>query len=170
MLDRITQVSLITLLLSASACSTLVAQYDPVFDQSLNKFSEDSATFTAAAAAGEPQRLSSSKEAVEYYASSYNVLDRLSQRAQLTRASVPCPTNDKLGDFSKLPTSTSVLPDDYQSFDCREFQLYAVRYYLDQLSYGHRNDGILKPGEARSYGGQLQVATLGAIATFAITK
>ena len=170
MIGGIARAGAIALSLTIAACASLVAPYDPVFDQALNKFSEDTATFTAAAIAGGPQRLSSSKEAVEYYAAAYNVLDRLSQRAQLTRASVPCPTNVSLEAFSKLPTSTSALPDDFKKFDCQEFQLYAVRYYLDQLNYGHRNDDILKPGEARSYGGQLQVATLGAIQTFAITK
>ncbi|TPM94222.1 hypothetical protein [Mesorhizobium sp. B2-1-5] len=170
MFYRPVRCSVAALLLVVSACSTLVAPYDVVFDQSLNKFSEDTATFTAAAISGRPQRLSSSKEAVEYYASAYNLLDRLAQRAQLTRASISCPTNEQLVSFSRLPSSMSVLPEDYRSFDCREFQLYSVRYYLDQLNYGHRNDGVLKPGEARSYGGQLQVATLGAIATFAVTK
>ena len=36
----------------ATACTTLVASYDPVFDTALNTLSEDSARFTAAAQAG----------------------------------------------------------------------------------------------------------------------
>jgi len=161
---------LLSCLLTMSACVSLVAPYDATFDQSLNKYSEDTAKFIAAAKAGGPERAYNSKETIEYYAASYNLLDRLSQRAEKTRASVPCPGSKGLLAFSQLPSSISPLPDDYQSFDCREYQLYGVRYYLDQLNYGHRNDGVLKPGEAQNYGGQLQNAILGAISTFVLTK
>lgn len=160
----------LSIILANTSCVSLVAPYDATFDQSLNKFSEDTATFTAAAIAGGPQRSFSSTETVAYYAASYNLLDRLSLRARLTRASFPCPTNGSLEAMSQLPSSKSSLPEDYMRFDCREYQLYAVRYYLDQLNYGHRNDGLLKPGEARTYGGQLQVASLGAIETFLVTR
>ncbi|TBF24884.1 MULTISPECIES: hypothetical protein [Rhizobium] len=157
-------------ILAMSGCMSIVAPYDSTFDQYLNKFSEDTAKFTAAAKTGGPERIYKSRETVEYYAASYNVLDRLSQRAAKTRAPAPCPGSKGLLAFSQFPSSVSPLPQDYQSFDCREYQLYGVRYYLDQLNYGHRNDGILKPGEAQNYGGQLQNAILGAISTFALTK
>ncbi len=162
----------VTALVSAilAACISLVSPYDPVFDENLNQLSEETAKFTAAAVAGGPERLANSPEAVEYYATTYNVLDRLSQRAELTRGAIACPTNAGLEALYLQPASSSTLPTDYLEFDCREFQLHAVRYYLDQLNYGHRNDGVLKAGEARTYGGQLQTATLGAIETFVVTK
>ena len=154
---------------SASACA-LVAPYDPIFDESLNGFSNETAVFTASAAAGGPQASAASQEAVAYYASATNLLDRLSTRAQLSRATVPCPTNAQLPLLAELPTIQIQLPDDYMRYDCREFQLASVRLYLVQLQNGHRSDGVLKPGEARAYGGQLQIAITGAINTFALTK
>jgi hypothetical protein len=160
---------LATLCFSASACA-LVAPYDPIFDESLNGFSSETAVFTASAAAGGPQASAVSQEAVAYYASASNLLDRLSARAQLSRATVPCPTNAGLPLLAELPTIQNPLPDDYMSYDCREFQLASVRLYLVQLQNGHRSDGVLKPGEARAYGGQLQIAITGAINTFALTK
>jgi hypothetical protein len=148
----------------------LIAPYDETFDQSLNKFSNDTATFLAAASAGGPERSVTSKEAVAYYASAYNLLDRLSQRARLSRALVPCPTDQSLKAFSASPTSKTKLPDDYEKFDCREFQLYAVRLYVDQLNFAHHTGGVLTPYEARAAGGILQTGTMGAIQTFLVNK
>jgi hypothetical protein len=156
--------------LSMSACGTLIAPYDETFDQSLNKLSDDTARFLAAASTGGPERSIASKETVAYYASSYNLLDRLAQRASLSRAIVPCPTDQSLKQFSALPTSKTKLPDDYQKFDCREFQLYAVRLYMDQLSYAHNTGGVLSVYEARATGGALQTAIQGAIQTFLVNK
>jgi hypothetical protein len=53
-------VAAIFVALSISACGTLVAPYDETFDQSLNKFSSDTATFLAAASAGGPERSATS--------------------------------------------------------------------------------------------------------------
>lgn len=151
-------------------CGTLIAPYDATFDQSLNKLSEDTAKFLATAAAGGSERLAQSKETVGYYAATYNVLDRLSQRARLTRGLVPCPTNATLKTFAAVPTSTTTLPDDYDKFDCREFQLYSIRLYVDQLNYGHKNDGVLNPSEVRALGGILQGSIMGAIETFVVNR
>jgi hypothetical protein len=156
--------------LSVAGCGTLVAPYDTTFDQTLNKLSEDTAKFVAAAAAGGNERRFSSKEAVSYYAATYNVLDRLIERARLTRGFVPCPTDESLKAFVKVPTSNTALPDDYQKLDCREFQLYVVRLYVDQLSYAHKTDGVLNKSEAKATGGILQASILGAIQTFVVNK
>ncbi len=157
-------------LLALSGCVSLVAPYDPTFDQSLNKLSEDTAKFVAAASAGGAERSYRSKEAVAYYASTGNVLDRLTERAKLTRGRIPCPTNASLESFAAEPTSKTVLPEDYRKLDCREFQLYGVRFYSNQLEYAHGNDGILNKSEATALGGALQVAILGAIQTFVVNK
>ena len=154
----------------ATACATLVAPYDATFDTSLNKLSEDTAKFVAAASAGGPERSYRSKETVAYYASNGNVLDRLTERAKLTRGHIPCPTNESLVSFAAMPTSKTVLPEDYRKLDCREFQLYAVRLYSNQLEYAHGNDGILNRSEAAALGGALQVSILGAIQTFVVNK
>ena len=153
-----------------SACTTLVAPYDATFDQSLNKLSEDSAKFVAAASAGGAERSYSSKQAVEYYASTYNVLDRLIARAALSRGSISCPTDESLKAFVSSPASTTVLPEDYLKLDCREFQLYSVRIFANQLEYGHKNDGVLNKSEATALGGALQTSILGAIQTFVVNK
>ncbi|MGK9165627.1 hypothetical protein KXR53_04985 [Inquilinus limosus] len=151
-------------------CVSLVSPYDASFDQGLNKLSEDTARFTAAAEAGGSERLAASKEAVAYYAVAYNTLDRLSQRAMLTRGSVPCPNNSVLKTFSEQPTSSSELPDDYLEFDCREYQLYSVRFFVDQLKHAQAQGGTLNAGEAKALGGQLQISILGAIQTFIVNK
>lgn len=153
-----------------SACTTLVAAYDPTFDTTLNKLSEDTAKFLAAASAGGAERNYASKEAVAYYASTGNVLDRLTERAKLTRGSVRCPTNEFLKTFAAEPSSKTVLPEDYLKLDCREFQLYGVRFYANQLEYAHESDGILNRSEASALGGALQVAVLGAIQTVVANK
>ncbi len=154
----------------ATACTTLVAPYDATFDQTLNKLSEDTAKFVAAASAGGVERSFRSKEAVAYYASTNNVLDRLTERARLTRGSVPCPTDESLPAFAAAPTSKTVLPEDYRKLDCREFQLYAVKLYSNQLEYAHANDGVLNKSEATALGGVLQTSILGAIQTFVANK
>ena len=154
----------------SSACTTLVTPYDATFDTSLNKLSEDTAKFVAAASAGGVERSFGSKETVAYYASTNNVLDRLTERARLTRGRIPCPTDESLAVFAAAPTSRTVLPDDYRKLDCREFQLYAVRLFANQLEYAHRNDGVLNKSEATALGGSLQSSILGAIQTFVVNK
>ena len=153
-----------------SACTTLVAPYDATFDKSLNDLSESTAKFVAAASAGGAERSYHSKEAVAYYASTYNLLDRLTERAKLSRGILPCPTNENLKDFATLPSSTTVLPEDYLKLDCREFQLYSVRIFANQLEYSHKNDGVLNKSEATATGGALQRSILGAIQTFIENK
>ena len=163
------RVAALTATVLLAGCA-LIAPYDATYDQSLNKFSEDTAKFTASAAAGGPERSFGSKESTSYYAAAYNLLDRLSQRARLSRALVPCPSDASLKAFSQQSTSTSSLPEDYNQFDCREFQLYAVRFYVDQLKFAHKAEGGLVPGRVRIVGGQLQTAIMGAIQTFIVNK
>ncbi len=151
-------------------CGSLVSIYDATFDQSLNKFSEDTAKFVAAASAGSSERSYASKEAVAYYASAYNLLDRLSDRARLSRGLVACPTNATLKDFSETGPIKVALPDEYLKFDCREYQLAAIRIYVAQLEYAHKNDGILNRSEAKAAGGILQTSILGSIQTFIANK
>lgn len=152
------------------ACTTLVAAYDPTFDTTLNTLSENTAKFLAGAEAGGVERSYGSREAVAYYATTYNVLDRLSERARLTRAAIACPTNSTLPTFASAVTEKLDLPPDYTAFDCREFQLYGVRFYVGQLDYAHRSGGTLNRSEARALGGALQTAILGAIQTFVTNK
>ena len=143
---RVDGVAALVVAFFVTACATFVAPYDATFDTSLNK------------------------EAVAYYASTGNVLDRLTERAKLTRGHIPCPTNESLVSFAAMPTSKTVLPEDYRKLDCREFQLYAVRLYSNQLEYAHGNDGVLNRSEAAALGGALQVSILGAIQTFVVNK
>ncbi len=152
-----------------AACVSLVAPYDPQFDQDLNKLSQDTAKFLAAAASGGPERLTSSKEAVAYFAAGYNTLDRLSQRAALKRGR-SCIGNEALKAFADQPTSRSKLPEDYVKFDCLEAQLYFVRFYLDQLAFAEDTGGALNKGEVDATGTPLQTAILGAIQTFLVSK
>src|SRR5690606_2346210 len=167
---RVGGVAVIVTAFVATACATLVAPYDATFDTSLNKLSEDTAKFLAAASAGGVERSYRSKEAVAYYASVGNVLDRLTERAKLTRGRIPCPTNELLESFAAEPTSKTVLPEDYRRLDCREFQLYGVRFYTNQFEHAHGSDDILNKSEATALGGALQVAILGAIQTFVANK
>jgi hypothetical protein len=153
-----------------TGCITLVSAYDPFFDQSLNKLSEDTAKFLAAAQHGGQERLAGSKEAVAYYAATYDLLDRLSARAAATRGSIRCPTNASLQEFYEQRSAVSKLPEDYLKFDCREFQLYAVRHFVEQLDYAERSGGVLTPFEASANGVPLQTAIKGAIQTFNVTK
>ncbi|MER8652905.1 MULTISPECIES: hypothetical protein [unclassified Mesorhizobium] len=162
--------SCLTFSFFVTACVAIVSPYDITFDQTLNKLSQDTSTFLAAASAGGSERGYSSKETVAYYASTYNVLDRLEQRARLTRAMVACPTDATLRDFAAVATSRTQLPPDYLSFDCREFQLYAVQFYVDQLHYAHENDGVLNKSEVNALGGTLQASIMGAIQTFLVNK
>lgn len=155
--------------LFVGACASLVASYDATFDQSLNKLSEDTAKFLASASAGGPEASFGSKETTTYYAATYNLLDRLSDRARLSRGVVPCPTDATLKIYASKRTSRSALPDDYQSFDCREFQLYAVRFFVDQLYYVH-SGGTLNRSQIRLMGRELQTSIMGAIQTFVVNK
>ena len=93
-----------------------------------------------------------------------------SRRARLTRAGLACPANVGLKVFWQQPGSSSPLPADFESFDCREHQLYAVRHFVDQLKYAHALPGGLNPGRAKVDGGALQTAILGTIQTFIVTK
>ncbi|MBL8583652.1 MAG: hypothetical protein JNL61_15700 [Rhizobiaceae bacterium] len=153
-----------------SACASLVAPYDATFDQSLNKLSEETARFLAAAESGGSERSFASEETVAYYATTYNVLDRLIERARLTRGSVPCATDRELAAFAGQPTSRTSLPEDYLKLDCREFQLYGVRLYANQLEYAHQTGGVLNRPEAKAQGGTLQAAIMAAILTFVANK
>jgi hypothetical protein len=156
--------------LGGAGCASLVAPYDDTFDKGLNQYSDDTAKFLAAVTANGPERNFASKEAATYYASAYNLLDRFQQRASVTRGSIPCPTDESLKTFTALPTSNSPLPADYDKFDCREFQLFAVRLYLDQMSYAHKSGGTLNNSEAKITGDQLQRSIQGAIQTFVVNK
>ena len=49
---RVYRVATLVVAFFVSACTTLVAPYDATFDTSLNKLSEDTAKFLAAASAG----------------------------------------------------------------------------------------------------------------------
>lgn len=153
-----------------SACVSLVAPYDATFDQSLNKLSESTAQFLAAAGAGGSERSFASQEAVAYYATTYNVLDRLTERARLSRGNVPCATDSALPQFAASPVSKFTLPPDYLEFDCREFQLYGVRFYANQLEHAHETNGTLNISEAALMGRELQTAIMGAIETFIVNK
>ncbi|MCX7306322.1 MAG: hypothetical protein NTV73_18605 [Hyphomicrobiales bacterium] len=153
-----------------SACTTLIAPYDPTFDSSLNKLSEDTAKFLAAASAGGPERAYRSKETVAYYAATGNVLDRLIARAKLTRGYIACPTDASLESFAAAQTSKTELPDDFRKLDCREFQLYSVRLYSNQLEYAHASEGVLNRSEATALGGAFQTAIMGTIQTFVANK
>jgi hypothetical protein len=151
-------------------CTTLVAPYDSTFDEELNAFSSTTARYLAAAKAGGLERLASSSPAAEYYADAYNLLDRLSQRARMRRALFQCPSNDTLPTFAAMPTARSPLPEDYESFDCREFQLFSVRLYVDQLHFAQETGGTLNGSEVTAVGGVLQAAIMGAIETSIANK
>jgi hypothetical protein len=170
LLFRVPKVVLILLCIGFAGCSRIVAKYDPFYDQTLNKFSEDTAKFLAAAQAGKAEREWSSKETVTFYAAGYNTFDRLSQRAALERGLIRCSTNAQLQMLAQGISNASRLPDDYMSFDCLEFQLFATRLLLDDLKSAHASGGVLTAGEARAYGVPLQVAILGAIRTFDLTR
>lgn len=156
-------------LLVLTACVTLVAPYDATFDQSLNKFSEDTAKFTAAAKAGGPERRFDSKEAVAYYASSYNLLDRLIQRAGTKRGKA-CASNAAVQAIANSPTTRTELPADFLDADCIEVELYSVRLNLDQMNYAHETGGVLTREEAIATNTALEQTILNAIRTFLENK
>lgn len=158
--------AVLLLSLSIAGCGTLIAAYDETFDQSLNKFSEDTAKFLAAAAAGGPERSISSKETTAYYAATYNLLDRLSARASLSRANFACPANPTL----KAIVAEADLPEDSDKFDCREVQLLAVRVFVKQMQHAHEQGSTLNRFEINATGRPLQAATMGAIQTFLVNK
>jgi hypothetical protein len=153
-----------------AGCTSLVGPYDATFDQSLNKLSEDTAKFIAAAEAGGLARESKASETVAYYAATYNVLDRLAERARLQRRSLPCPSNAAIVSAAAEPTSATTLPPDFASADCRENILYSVRLNVDQLHYFHSSGGALSGPEARTAGLSLQKSIMGAIMSFQIDK
>jgi hypothetical protein len=155
------------LFLTLAACGTLIAPYDDTFDQGLNKFSDDTAKLLASASAGAAEQSYGSKETTAYYASAYNLLDRLDARAQLSRASIACPANEALK--ATIPDPMT-LPAGYEKYDCREVQLYIVRSFVRQLEADHKSGGALSRAEAKISGGQLQRAILGAIQVFLINK
>lgn len=165
MRDFLRRIAFVALLAPLGACLSLVANYDPYFDQQLNTLSETTAAFLAGATAGGPERRANSPEAIAYYATSGNVLDRLLARATATRGRVACPTNAGLTDLV-VEDVNSALPADYLRFDCREYSLYVVRVYLDQLAYFQATESTLNPGEAQAAGGILQTAIIGTISTF----
>jgi hypothetical protein len=167
---HIFKVVVVLLCLDFAGCARIVAKYDAFYSLTLNKFSEDTAKFLAAAEAGKQERQFTSKEAVTFYAAGYNTFDRLSQRAALDRGMIRCSTNAQLKVLADNITNASPLPDDYLSFDCLEFQLFATRLLFDGLKSAHETGGVLNRGEARAHGVPLQVAILGAIRTFDLTR
>lgn len=160
----------LALLLLLTGCISLAAPYDATFDQSLNKLSEDTATFLAAASAGGSERNFSSQEAVAYYAATYNVLDRLIERARLARGSIPCRTEKGLEEIASGDFVKTVLPEDRAKLDCRESQLYSIRIFIDQLNYAHETNGVLNKIEAAARGRDVQAAIIGTIETFLLNK
>jgi hypothetical protein len=87
---QIFRVVVVLLCLDIAGCARIVAKYDAFYSLTLNKFSEDTAKFLAAAEAGKQERLYTSKETVTFYAAGYNTFDRLSQRAALDRGMIRC--------------------------------------------------------------------------------
>lgn len=153
-----------------SGCVSLVAPYDPTFDQSLNKLSEDTAKFLAAASAGGPERRHGSQETVAYYAATYNVLDRLIERARLTRSRFACPANPILKDLADSTQNATALPADYEALDCHEMNLFAVRFNVDLLQRFHGAGAELTVDEAEVAGLNLQKSIMGAIIAFQVEK
>jgi hypothetical protein len=161
---------ILSVLLFLSGCISLVAPYDATFDQSLNKLSEDTATFLAAASAGGSERNYSSKESVAYYAATYDVLGRLIARAEPIRGSIPCKSAAGLEAVLVSPVSKTELPENYREFDCLEVQLYSLRFLVDRLQFSHASNGILTQGEATEAAHALQSGFIGTIAEFLKTK
>jgi hypothetical protein len=157
-------------LLSLAGCISLVGGYDPSADQILNQMSEDTAKFLAAAEAGKKARSASSDEAVAYYAGAYDALDRLTQRAAVRRGGVPCLANANLPALLSQPKSLTELPAEYPRFDCRETQLYVLRFTLDQVKVAQDADGVLSAADVEIYGGQLRAEILVAIKIAIETK
>jgi hypothetical protein len=167
---QIFRIIVILMCLDFAGCARIVAKYDSFYSLTLNRFSEDTAKFLAAAEAEKQERQYTSKETVTFYAAGYNTFDRLSQRATLDRGMIRCSTNPQLKVLADNITNASRLPDDYLSFDCLEFQLFATRLLMDDLKSAHESGGVLTRGEARAYGVPLQVAILGTIRTFELTR
>lgn len=160
--------SIVAFAIVLTACGTLVAPYDDTYDQSLNKFSEDTAKFVAAASAGGNEKSYSSKEATAFYASAYDLLDRLDARARLTRASIPCP--GAIQALRVVIKDASTLPAEYEKFDCREVELYIVRVYVTKLEADHKTNNLLTKTEATISGGLLRQGIILAIQTFLVNK
>jgi len=164
------RIAYLAALLLLSGCISLVAPYDATFDQSLNKLSEDTAKFMAAASAGGPERRNGSQETVAYYAATYIVLDRLIERAKLTRTRFACPSNPILKDLAESTESATTLPADYEALDCHEMNLYAVRFNVDLLQHFQRTGAVLTADEAEVAGLNLQKSIMGAIIAFQVEK
>lgn len=143
---RRTFACVVGLCLLLMGCVTIVAPYDPAYDQGLGKLSESTARFLANAEAGFAEKTYASREATEYYAVSFNFLALMLQRARATRALVPCPTNPMLGELAAEPTIADTLPEDAARFDCREAALYLVRLRLLDLQNRQKARGTLTEG------------------------
>jgi hypothetical protein len=143
-------------LLLLAGCISFVGRYDPEYDRSLAQLSDDTARFLGAVKAGKAARSASSDQAVAYYATSYNILDRLAQRATLERGRIPCGQSDDLAALAERPPQLTPLPADYARFDCRETQVYLVRFAVDQLYQAQQSGGTLNASEAVAFGGLLQ--------------
>jgi hypothetical protein len=146
-----------------AGCVSLLGRYDPEFERSLADLSDDTARFLAEASAGKPARLASSSEAIAYYAGSYNLLDRLAQRGALERGAVPCGEGEELKALAERPPQMTAVPADVDRLDCRETQVYLVRFALDQLHQAQASGGSLNPSEAAAFGRLLQAQIFVAI-------
>jgi hypothetical protein len=156
MMRRGLSVVLVLGLLALAGCVSLVGRYDPEVDRSLAVLSDDTARFLGAASAGKPARLASSEEAIAYYATAYNILDRLAQRGMIERGPVPCGEGEELQALAARPPQLTTLPADTARFDCRETQIYLVRFAVDQLYQAQQSGGSLNPSEAAAFGRLLQ--------------
>jgi len=154
---------LLPVVLSLAGCISLVGGYDPTADQILNQMSDETARFLASAAAGKQARVASSNEAITYYAGSYDAVDRLILRAEARQGSVPCAGSAKLPEYLAQPGSATALPDNYRKFDCRQLQLYVLRFTLDQMRSAQEEDGILSVADIDIYGSQVRAEIQGAI-------
>ena len=150
-------------LLPLAGCISLIGGYDPAADQILNQMSEETAKFLASAEAGKPARLATSNEAVTYYAGAYDTIDRLIVRAESRQGAVPCAANASLPELLAQPGSQTQLPENYRRFDCRETQLYVLRFTLDQMKTAQDEDGVLSVADVDIYGSQLRAEIQGAI-------
>ena len=144
---------LFPVLLLLTGCISLIGGYDPTADQILNQMSDETAKFLASAAAGKPARIATSNEAITYYAGSYDAVDRLILRAEARQGAVPCAGNAQA---SGVPCPTwlpdLLCPTTTEKFDCRQMQLYVLRFTLDQMKSAQDEDGILSVADIDIYG------------------
>jgi len=149
--------------LSLGGCISLIGGYDPAADQILNQMSEQTAMFLASAGAGKQARVATSNEAITYYAGAYDTIDRLILRAESRQGPVPCAASAGLPNLLAQPGGQTQLPDDYRRFDCRQLQLYVLRFTLDQMKSAQDKDGILSVADIDIYGTQVKAEIQGAI-------